>query len=331
MAKTIGSLYTAAALALALAGSCTVASAGDSAAATAAANGSACNSARPFYWEIGDESGVIVSGAVGLGAPGRTTVVDLASASKWPLGAYAFERYGGLPPLDVSDALLMLSGFDGFSPLLCPLVARVKNCFNLIGNHTQVPGLIGTFNYDGGNSQYAAADAGLLGLGEYTAAQLTTEIMGTLGSGMIYQYPAVSAGVRASAAQYAAFLQSMMTPPASGGLIMHDYLDPAWTIPTLPCAGGGTGCSVTGTVAFSYGHHYWLENNPTAGELANGTPIGPGDGAFSSPGAYGFYPWISADKTLYGVVSRQALLGTAYQASLACGQAIRYAFTGFTP
>ena len=29
-----------------------------------------------------------------------------------------------------------------------------------------------------------------------------------------------------------------------------------------------------------------------------------GDGAFSSPGLFGFYPWIDAGKTYYGVLAR---------------------------
>jgi len=34
--------------------------------------------------------------------------------------------------------------------------------------------------------------------------------------------------------------------------------------------------------------------------------FGVGDGAFSSPGAFGFYPWIDRTKTNYGVLARSA-------------------------
>ena len=34
-------------------------------------------------------------------------------------------------------------------------------------------------------------------------------------------------------------------------------------------------------------------------------PAVHGDGAFSSPGAFGFYPWIDSSKSYYGIISRQ--------------------------
>lgn len=316
--------------ALSLAAASLPALAADPLAATAAANGPACTAARPFYWEIGDTSGVIVSGQVGGTTYNRNTRVNLASASKWPLGAYVLERYAGAPPAAVRDATFMLSGYKPFNQALCVLATKVKGCFNMIGNNVQDPDVVGEFYYSGGNSQYVAASPALLDLGEYTTAQLTAEMQLTLGTTMSYQYPALPAGLQGSAAEYAEFLVRLMTPPASGGLVMHDHLG-VDTIPTLPCPPGESGCTAAGTVAWSYGYHYWIEDNAVAGTFPNGSVVGPGDGAYSSAGAYGFYPWISADKGLYGIVSRRALLGTAYQASGTCGQAIRYAYTGYTP
>lgn len=40
---------------------------------------------------------------------------------------------------------------------------------------------------------------------------------------------------------------------------------------------------------------YWVEDDPVVG-----------DGSFSSPGAFGFYPWIDAGQTTYGVLARHA-------------------------
>ena len=60
-----------------------------------------------------------------------------------------------------------------------------------------------------------------------------------------------------------------------------------------------------------------------------------GDGSFSSPGLYGFYPWIDASKRYYGIVAREdtnpaGLSGPAatsnYWQSVLCGQAIRKGF-----
>jgi hypothetical protein len=58
-------------------------------------------------------------------------------------------------------------------------------------------------------------------------------------------------------------------------------------------------------------------------------PTTNGDGAFSSPGAFGFYPWIEASKNYYGVISRQAGSGNGEQegyASAQCGRLIRHAW-----
>ena len=46
------------------------------------------------------------------------------------------------------------------------------------------------------------------------------------------------------------------------------------------------------------------------------------DGAFSSAGAFGFYPWIDATKTLYGIIARVAVAGSGAE-SVACGRALR--------
>jgi hypothetical protein len=63
-----------------------------------------------------------------------------------------------------------------------------------------------------------------------------------------------------------------------------------------------------------------------------------GDGAFSSPGAYGFYPWIDASKTYYGIIARESTTNvtgpaqnTPYWLSVLCGRLVREAFlTGDT-
>ncbi|MCR6663608.1 MAG: hypothetical protein NVV60_10815 [Luteimonas sp.] len=305
--------------------------AADPVAATAAANGPACTAARPFYWEIGDVGGPVVSGQVGGTLYNRNSRMNLASASKWPLGAYVLQKSGGSPSPAVRDASLMLAGYKSFNQALCVLAPTVNGCFNMLGNNVQVPGLVGDFFYSGGNSQYLAASPALLNLGSFTTAQLTAEMQITLGTTMEYQYPALPAGMEGSAAEYADFLIRLMKPPASGGLVMHGHLG-VDTVPTLPCPAGHSGCSAGGSLEWSYGHHYWVEDNAVPGQFNAGGPvIGPGDGAYSSAGAWGFYPWISADKSLYGIVARRGLLGTAFRASAICGQAIRYAYTGYTP
>jgi len=50
-----------------------------------------------------------------------------------------------------------------------------------------------------------------------------------------------------------------------------------------------------------------------------------GDGAFSSAGAFGFYPWIDAGRRYYGVIARRDSAGEGYD-SARCGRLIRKAW-----
>ena len=66
-----------------------------------------------------------------------------------------------------------------------------------------------------------------------------------------------------------------------------------------------------------YAAGHWVEDDPVTG-----------DGAFSSPGAFGFYPWIDQSKTYYGVVARMAQNGA--WPSVQCGRLIRKAWLSGT-
>lgn len=324
----------------------TMANAVDVNAAIAAANGPACTSSRPFYWEIGTSQyapgdpnygdhgsgNIVVSGQVGVRLYARGTRYNLASASKWVFGAYVMQRYNGPPPQTIEDGLQMQTGYTQFDEIACLLTATVTGCFNASVNHVLDPNAVGTFYYSGGNDEYIASTASLLGLGSDTPAQLTAEYKSKLGSDVTldFQYPSLHSGMEGSAEEYAVFLQKMMRSPTNGGYVMRDYLG-YHPVATQPCPPNETGCSPATNVAWHYGLNYWIEDNEVTGTFSDGTVIAPGDGAFSSPGAYGFYPWISADKAYYGILARRSLIGTAYERSIGCGQAIRYAFEGYTP
>jgi hypothetical protein len=58
-----------------------------------------------------------------------------------------------------------------------------------------------------------------------------------------------------------------------------------------------------------------------------------GDGAFSSPGALGFYPWIDASKRWYGILARRAPGPEGNQGYLSarCGRQIRKAWITGVP
>ena len=62
---------------------------------------------------------------------------------------------------------------------------------------------------------------------------------------------------------------------------------------------------------YSVGH--WVEDDPVVG-----------DGAYSSAGLFGFYPWIDASKTYYGIVGR--VIPDGAMDSVECGRIIRKAW-----
>ncbi|MCP5432747.1 MAG: hypothetical protein H6923_05695 [Alphaproteobacteria bacterium] len=295
----------------------------DSEAAEDAANGEACEDAQPFYWEIGGSSGSpIVSGQVGGSTYGRNTVVAIASASKWIFGAYVIERYGGIPGgasgADIVASLDMLNGHTSFSPVLCTITLKVGTCFTIASNDNVDSGKIGDFNYGGGDGQYAAASSGLLGLGNMTKAQLISEMNSylSLDGSFAFTNPGVSGGLQASAAGVAEFLQAIM----DGTYEISNYLDYSPVATTC-----GNCSSPMGSVNMHYTLNHWIEDQ-TSGTLPHGKTPGTGDGAFSSPGGLGFYPWITSDLDYYGIVSREDDTAGSYEDSLICGQAIRAAF-----
>lgn len=299
------------------------------AAATAAANSAVCDDARPFYWEIGGASGApIVSGQVGGTTYARTTVVDLASSSKWIFAAYVLQRYNGPPTgllgQQTVDALNMKRGHTNMIDLLCLITPTVWDCGTILGNDKQNLAHLGHFFYNSGHGQMAAVSPFHLNLSPKDNATLLAEINGYLGLGSSFAYiaPAVSSGMQANAADYATFLQKIM----DGTYVVSGHLNHS-PVATYPCDPGITGCSPFGSVDFHFSLHHWIEDNTGGTFPMHGTTLGAGDGAHSSPGAYGFYPWITGDKQFYGVLSTKGLVGK-YEYTIPCGRAIRAAFLG---
>lgn len=58
---------------------------------------------------------------------------------------------------------------------------------------------------------------------------------------------------------------------------------------------------------------HWFENDPVVG-----------DSALSSAGTFGFYPWIDASKTFYGVLARKDGMDSGLEFGY-CGRLIRKA------
>lgn len=269
------------------------------AAATSKTN--ACSLIHPFYWELGGAQARKASGSVDVGFTG-TTKVAMASASKWLYSAYVMQTRA-LSPESV-PYLNFTSGNIDFET--CLPRQTVQQCADARSNGGLSPDAVGRFNYDGGHMQRHAV---MIGLGSWDSAKLAADYNRVLGTHVSFFSPWIEAGAETTADDYAAFLRRIMTK----GLKIEAALgsnqvctDPA-TCPTAMYS------PTAKPMNYSLGH--WVEVDF--------------DGAYSSAGGAGFYPWISADKSLYGIVSRQGTAGTG-DASADCGRAIRNAWVSMS-
>lgn len=279
-------------------------------AARVTANSNAACSASaigPFYWEIGDGSRARAGGSVGSNAPTADTVMSIASASKWVYSSYVLQkvgrRNGDIPYLNFT------SGYTEMLLPLCQVNDTVSSCLD--GNDDLVPGDVGRFLYGSGHMQTHASN--VMGLGAMDNAALTAEVQGTLGDfGLLYTQPQLAGGLVADANGYAAFLRKILR----GELSMRGALG-ASSVCTNPrtCA-SAIGGPIPDNESWSYSLGHWVENDPAVG-----------DGAFSSAGALGFYPWIDRTGTYYGVLARRAdAESNAGYHSAQCGRLIRQAW-----
>ncbi len=317
------------------------------AATTTADNDALCTSLTPFYWEIGDGTGALVSGTGGDNSgtpPNSTTLMAIASASKWVFSSYALEKLdvSNSNPLTTAEVqyLNFTSGYVNQDDATCFTTNTVGGCFsasNLLGgtNGDQTVADQGHFFYNGGHMQAMAVNVFTLG-GDYinvgsNTPKLNTEIMGVIGQGvtLYYSNPSLAGGVATTAGDYATFLRAIL----NGDLRMKDYLTadvvcahanssdcPTAIYSPINQSAPGEPNNVSDE-AWHYSLGHWIEDDPTAG-----------DGAFSSPGADGFYPWIDASVTYYGILARYDNDSSAgpgqepYVLSVYCGRAIRKAW-----
>jgi hypothetical protein len=266
-----------------------------------------CSALASFYWEIGDANGALASGSVG--GVGAGDEMSIASASKLVWGAYIVERFQDDLASVNFDAMTMRTGYVSLDYTSCVGKATVQDCFAAAQNSTHTAADDGLFDYNGGHFQKYAVD---LGLGGDDDAALTAEIKKYVGSEFSFSYgsPQLAAGLKTSAADYAAFLRKIL----AGKLAIHDQLG-AQAVCTQPSSCPAAAYSPA-PAAWHYSYAHWVEDDPQSG-----------DGAFSSPGAFGFYPWIDASKTYYGVLARYApLVPQAYVQSAECGALLRKAF-----
>lgn len=283
------------------------------AATTTATNNNACVAVKPFYWEIGDTTGPMASASVNATGSATTynasTVMNIASASKWLYGAYVVERRGaaGLSAADIKF-LHFRSGYTSFTS--CQPGQTVGSCVAASSNGVYTASTDGKFLYDGGHMQVHAS---LMGLDALDNGTLAAEIESQLGSDVdiAYSQPQLAGGVRTSAANYARYLRKLLGGQLRMGAALGSHA--VCTNPATCSAALGTPVPLTESWSYSIGH--WVEADPAVG-----------DGAFSSAGAFGFYPWVDADKRFYGIVARQDLQSGSGFDSAFCGRLIRKAW-----
>ena len=266
----------------------------------------ACQLIRPFYFEIGDAGGVITNASVGTLAPTANTLMDIASGTKWLFGAYVVQlRSSALADTDLLAAHMM-TGYVSMDPACDPL-ATVMSCFDAGNNGTFTASSLNRFHYRSSHFQKWGVDNGLAAMGN---SELAAEFRSQIGFDipLTFSSPTLAGGAFMSASQYAVFLRKIL----NGDLAIAALLgtSPICTLPSVcPSADASP---IERNWHYSLGH--WVEDDAT------------GDGSFSSPGAFGFYPWIDSSKTHYGILARRSIRDNPVATSIACGALIRRAF-----
>ena len=179
----------------------------------------------------------------------------------------------------------------------------------------------GKFLYAGSHMQTHAAR--YTTLGNLANAGLADAILAELGMSAYapnfrYTQPQLAGGIATSANVYAAFLRKMLRQELTAGSQLNAF---ARCTNPLTCASAiESPFPPNESPNYSIGH--WVEDTIVS------------DGAYSSAGAFGFYPWIDPTKANYGVVARADLSPDGKQAmeSVTCGRKLRQAWaTGVAP
>lgn len=279
-----------------------------------------CKRAQPFYWEIGDAQGALAGGPIGADAPARDTPMRIASASKLVYSAYVAEKRSGALTSEDIQFLTFQSGYTRFH--ICRASQTEGACLNSFINGMGRPDstTAGRFDYNGGHMQKHAA---LMGMADMNGAAMAAEIhngMPQLGANWNFGYVQAqpAGGGSSSVGDYAHFLSTILN-----GQLQIAKLLGTHKVCTNPktCPGEAVKAPIPSSETWHYSIGHWVEDDPKVG-----------DGSYSSPGAFGFYPWISADKQIYGIVGRENHhLSLEEQerpavASVDCGRDIRAAW-----
>ena len=306
--------------------------------------------------------GLIASGSVQpAGVSGQTytrsTSMVIDSASKWIYASYIAEikattsngtswtmpsRY--VPFLHFTSGYVNMS--DNCNYIDTPTVQNCLDASNggtpAVANGTKSTADVGLFDYDSGHMEVLEAgdDPSLKGYmsgGDNNVVALASEVATALSgknvtTNFTFATPVTAGGIATTPGDYAAFLVGLIK--SNTPLLMHYFLLPTASDPyavfTIPF---DTTCVVSkgipralraplpSNVSWHFGIVHWIEDDPHCG-----------DGAYSSPGKVGFYPWIDSTRTYYGIVARYDTNSTGvgttapFYLSTVCGAAIRKAF-----
>ena len=289
----------------------------------------ACTSLSKFYWEIGDKIGGAghVWGGTGGGtgtAPTAGQQIPIYSAGKWVWGAYAYERLGGVVPVNSADDrfLTMESGHSaGTVANACALYTTIQSCRNSMEAYNAAH--VDKYYYGPAHFQQQAITS--FGMGAFNKTQLATEVHRLLGTDFVLTYnaPQMAGGAKSSVTDYAKFLRKILNAQLRiGSGLGSNAVCTFYDASTCPSSGYSPVNEAAGGLqeAWHYSLGHWVEDAP-----------GIGDGAFSSPGAAGFYPWIDAGKTYYGILARNVVSTTSAANSVKCGRKIRAAWLTGSP
>lgn len=296
--------------------------------------GKACN--INFYWEIGDQNGKLDGAVKGTGN-NPATDIQIYSAGKWLYGAYVFQKRGGQLTTADKDALRMQSGYNQSNA--CLFSNTVSACQGLMNTYTAAADTNNQYYYAGGHFQKHATTT--LGMGSKTKPQMVTEMQTYLNTpdgadtnvAFSLATPVMASGYKTSPTKYAVFLRKILsgTLLLSGGALGSEAVctytgatnvqtgrsncPGALYSPLAPPPVGSVEVATGADEDWDYSIGHWVETDPVVG-----------DGAYSSPGAAGFYPWIDASRSWYGLISRNVLTASSSVESVYCGRLLRKAW-----
>lgn len=258
----------------------------------------ACAKLGDLYWEIGNAEDRLASGQRGASVTANRRI-PLGAAGKWLFAAYVAERrQGHLNPGDIA-ALNMTSGYSHLNVMACRGANTVADC----PSPGPTPEHLGRFYYNNGHAQHLAVE---LGLGRMEPRALADEINAVLdlSAPIVFDSPQLGAAQLTPAA-YGDFLRALVDHRSRLSPLLGQY--PA-------CTRCLNGLYSPGPKPWLYSLGHWIEDAP--GD----------DGALSSPGLFGLYPWITSDHTSWGLLARNHLSKDAWYASARCGALMRKAW-----